>query len=467
MVDARRGKQFVFAEEEIIKSIQVRHFAEERRELVKRDISSPDGNKELTKKKYKLTPHNPFIDEDGFMRVGSRLKLAPLEFEVKYPILLPKKEENVRYLIHHIHAIEGHAGSKHVHSQLRQRFWILQGLQFVKSEVEKCVDCQKRRKAPCSQKMAPLPQERTDIGANPFSVMGIDCMGPFLCKQNGSRANQKIWVLIFTCFSSRAVHAECLINMTASSVVNAIAKFAARRPGVRKIYSDQAGNFTKARKLLISEFNKCKKDAILQLEMRGIHWELIPPYAPHHGGVWERVVVLFKKHLLSFNAKEVLHYDLFHTIVTEAEGILNRRPLYAESSDSRDPKAITPNHLIAPASVDAPLEPIVNWATKDVDAGRNLWIKSQNRISKFWRSFRKDYLSLLHQRAKWRTTKQNLAVGDLVIITDDTIARNDWRMGRVEKIHLTGSHVRRVDIRRGDGKILPRDRSKIVKLEME
>ena len=88
-------------------------------------------------------------------------------------------------------------------------------------------------------------------------------------------------------------------------------------------------------------------------------------------------------------------------------------------------------------------------------------------MNEFWGSFRKEYLSLLHQRAKWRKTETNVAVGDLVIIVDESLARNHWKMGRIEKINSIGSHVRTVDIRRGDGKILPRDRSKIVKLEME
>ena len=76
-------------------------------------------------------------------------------------------------------------------------------------------------------------------------------------------------------------------------------------------------------------------------------------------------------------------------------------------------------------------------------------------------------MSLLHQRAKWRKSEANIAVGDLVIIVDKSLARNHWKMGCVETIHSVGAHVRTVNIRRGDRKILPRDWSKIVKLEME
>ena len=128
---------------------------------------------------------------------------------------------------------------------------------------------------------------------------------------------------------------------------------------------------------------------------------------------------------------------------------------------------IQERHLIAPNSVDTPQEPVVNSATDDVNAGQNQWIKTQNRVNKFWGSFWKEYLSILHQRAKWRKSEANIAIGDLVIIVDESLARNHWKLGRIEDIHSVGAHVRTVDVRRGDGKILPCDRSKIVKLEME
>ena len=72
MVDAKRKSQFDLAEKEIIKSIQMKSFGEERRELVKRVICKPSRRKELCEKKYKLTPHNPYIDKkDVYIRVGS------------------------------------------------------------------------------------------------------------------------------------------------------------------------------------------------------------------------------------------------------------------------------------------------------------------------------------------------------------------------------------------------------------
>ena len=73
IVNEDRKSQFDFAEREIIKSIQMKAFGEERRELVERGICQPSGGKELSKKRYKLTPHYPYIDQKtGYIRVGGR-----------------------------------------------------------------------------------------------------------------------------------------------------------------------------------------------------------------------------------------------------------------------------------------------------------------------------------------------------------------------------------------------------------
>ena len=85
----------------------------------------------------------------------------------------------------------------------------------------------------------------------------------------------------------------------------------------------------------------------------------------------------------------------------------------------------------------------------------------------FWKSFKNDYLQLLHNRQKWTKSRVNLKKGDLVIIVDDTTSRDAWRLGRVENVHESGPHVRKVDIKRGDGKLVIRDRTKVVRLEMD
>ena len=292
-------------------------------------------------------------------------------------------------------------------------------------------------------------------------------MGPFIVKLNG-RADHKVYVAVFTCFQSRSVHAEVVFKLDSDSAINAIIRFSARRPGLNRLYSDCGTNFKAANSIMEKEMKKLNEEASPQLARRGITWQFNPPYAPHRGGVWERVVGLFKKTLSGISKGDVMHYETFVTAVTEAEGILNRRPLTQISTDSRDLEALTPNHLLSPASIQTKDSPsIPNPPSTDAESTRRSWKRAQSRVDSFWNNFRRDYLSLLHSRPKWRRTAENLKKGDLVILVDDGIERNSWRMGRIVDTIQSDEHVRHVQIRRGDGKILQRDRTKVVKLEME
>ena len=164
----------------------------------------------------------------------------------------------------------------------------------------------------------------------------------------------------------------------------------------------------------------------------------------------------------------MIHYDAFATAITEAEGILNRRPLTQLSTDSKDSEALTPNHLLSPATIHLKGQPSVEMQPgEEGETMRNSWRRAQSRINAFWKTFRSDYLSLLHSRAKWRTSQENLKKDDLVIIIEDTTKRHDWKMGRIAATMQSDDHVRKVAVRRGDGKVVERDRMKLVKLELD
>ena len=69
--------------------------------------------------------------------------------------------------------------------------------------------------------------------------------------------------------------------------------------------------------------------------------------------------------------------------------------------------------------------------------------------------------------------KSNLCQGvafllaKIVVIVDEAVPRHDWSLGRVVDVEGTSPHVRRAHVRRADGRIVTRDRTKIVRLEMD
>jgi hypothetical protein len=138
----------------------------------------------------------------------------------------------IESLIQYYHDKEGQAGVNHTLSILRKKYWIVKGGSVVRGVVTKCIRCQTNFKLPVPPKMAPLPADRTA-----FEISGVDLFGPFKVKQGG-RATHKRWVVLFTCFSTRAVHFEVVESLSAPVFKNALIRFNSRRPDLRRFYSD-------------------------------------------------------------------------------------------------------------------------------------------------------------------------------------------------------------------------------------
>ncbi|GFS87441.1 integrase catalytic domain-containing protein [Trichonephila clavipes] len=117
-------------------------------------------NKPLPKSS-KLQSLNVFLDSEGILRVGGRLRLQQtLKFEQKHPMLIPKKHHFTSLIISYFLRVNFHAGQELVLSLIRQKFWLPHGKSAVKKELRNCIDCFKLMAKPVSQMMGDLPIER-------------------------------------------------------------------------------------------------------------------------------------------------------------------------------------------------------------------------------------------------------------------------------------------------------------------
>jgi len=62
---------------------------------------------------------DPFVDQDGLLRVGGRLSLSP--YEVKHPVILPRKGHIVELIVRHYHTSLAHQGRGFAINELRSR----------------------------------------------------------------------------------------------------------------------------------------------------------------------------------------------------------------------------------------------------------------------------------------------------------------------------------------------------------
>ena len=135
-----------------------------------------------------------------------------------------------------------------------------------------------------------------------------------------------------------------------------------------------------------------------------------------------------KKTLKGILKDRVVPKEALRTALVEAEGIMNSRPITHVSSDTGDIEALTPNHLLLlranPSFEDA------NVSDREVNSTK-LWKQSRVLANFFWRRFSKGYLPSLSERKKWKEKKQNLKVGDVVLVAEPNQPRGVWPLGKI------------------------------------
>ena len=79
---------------------------------------------EPLKQNNKLASLDPFVDDNGVIRVGERLASAPIACGSKLQILVPRASAVASLSISHFHCVSGHAGRNYVLFEVREKFSI-------------------------------------------------------------------------------------------------------------------------------------------------------------------------------------------------------------------------------------------------------------------------------------------------------------------------------------------------------
>ncbi|KAG8177617.1 hypothetical protein JTE90_019644 [Oedothorax gibbosus] len=123
------------------------------------DIESLRNKKRLIPKS-RLLPLAPFIDKDGILRVGGRLKNADLKFSEKHPVILCPTNFLTKLIIERTHLETLHGVIQLTLSTIRREFWIIKARSAIKSVIHKCITCWKLKAKISEQLMGDLPAPR-------------------------------------------------------------------------------------------------------------------------------------------------------------------------------------------------------------------------------------------------------------------------------------------------------------------
>nr|XP_039252522.1 uncharacterized protein LOC120329805 [Styela clava] len=355
---------------------QREHFAEE--------INALKSDK-LLSCRSPLLSLTPFFD-GVFLRANGRLQESPEPLETRHPIILPYSSTKCKdscscrvswLLMCAAHCRLAHSGPDAMLASIRQIILAIEGSQTCQSRNKELLAVSERSARPQPPLMANLPEVRL-TEARPFLNKSLQ----------QSEAPKGIW-------------------------------------------SDNGSNFVGAsRELrqLISDLdqtritNECLK--------KGIDWNFSPPYAPHFGGIWERLVKSAKRTLKAVLGNLCVTDEVLTTAFAEISDIMNSRPLTHIGDNVRDPAPLTPNCLIrGHTDANTPLD-----TDCTSTAHRRRWRQTEAISNQFWKRWRREYLPMLMTRTKWLKDHRNLSIDDIVIVVDDGAPRGSWLLGRVIKV---------------------------------
>ena len=251
--------------------------------------------------------------------------------------------------------------------------------QAVSSVISDCIVC-KRYNSPSLKYPGPavLPSPRVKLSF-PFAHTGVDYTGHYYVR-NDKGGKVKTYILIFTCFNTRAIHLEAVNSMSMAEFILAFIRFVNRYGIPLAVYSDNAKSFLQSGGIIqnllsFSEFEE-------KFRTPSISHKTIPVYAAWYGAVWERMIKTVKECFAKVIGRYTPYHSEFVTVLSDVQKVLNNRPLTYRSQEN-EVDVITPNHFLVG-------RPIPSLLFGDLN------------LDPEWEYYDEDYSSVLSKTIEWR-----------------------------------------------------------------
>ena len=187
---------------------------------------------------------NPFLDEQGLLRVGGRQENSELAYSRHHPIIIHGKYPVSKLLFRSEHLRLLHAGPLLVSASLGRHYHVVGGHRAIRSSTRSCVICRRKSVRPRSPVMGQLPFERVTADLV-FSRVGVDQTW------SHSQAYCRKGLHCSVCLPvSEVVHIELVSDLTSEAFIACLRRFIARRGKPTLIWSDHGTNFLGATRLL-------------------------------------------------------------------------------------------------------------------------------------------------------------------------------------------------------------------------
>ena len=154
----------------------------------------------------------------------------------------------------------------------------------------------------------------------------------------------------------------------------------------------------------------------------------------------ERLVQCVKRALLLNLGSAKLTPDVFATIVSEAECLVNSRPLTHVRSNHEDDNPLTPNHFL----LGRPFCNVPGAVFNETHTSKSsAWTQMKQRLQQIWKRLLTEFVPSLNKRQKWTSREAALEVDDNVWLLEELTPRGIWPLGRVTRTFTGPDNIAR------------------------
>ena len=161
--------------------------------------------------------------------LSGRVKNFPVGFAKNSDIPVLPYSDFAKLVVQY-HHYRHHRDVDTIVTLIRREIWPVKVRKLVSSIDSKCVECKIKRKQLISQSMGELPSCRSEM-LPAFAVVSMDLFGPLEIKDDvvkrGPKKIKKVWGVLYTCVSTRAVHLDVSIDYSTESVLHTLRRLMA------------------------------------------------------------------------------------------------------------------------------------------------------------------------------------------------------------------------------------------------
>ena len=415
------------AERLAIKTMQLQCFPKELKSLQK-------GERVQNPKFFQL---KLYLDRYGIIRIQGRLRDEHFT-KTNKPILFGYRHPFTILFILNRHKGYNCSSKDYTLNKVRREIHSFKLRRQIVEIVNKCIICRKNLNKPFRHQGHPPLNDYRTISDRPFSMCGVDYIGPFVIYRNsdlieiapdGKKKDPKAWIVMFSCLVTRAIYMVLVYDRSTESFLRALRELSGRHCEPKLFISDNEGAFVAANKVLQRIANSAS--VLYELGHKGITWKFLPSRAAWMGGVYERLVQIIKIELMKIQGKAKFNESEWRSHLVEIEQIVNDRPLTYVTDSPSEPDVITPNAYLHGCSNNTTIATDINIdkAIADLKQYQNhpeqLYREKIKMKEQFWKRIQSQYIAALNlsnfqkNKSRGRYSSIEPEVGRVVSIVDN------------------------------------------------